>query len=121
MSSAFKSLMKRLFLSAAVKKRFVRLVSTLITSSESCGNSSRRGVGDGDGLACWPPPSFFADKLLLAVTPHNARKISRDKTNGRYCILNFSTALRCRRWLCSPALFSLSDHHAGQRVSRRSF
>jgi len=65
------------------------LVSTLTTSSESCGNSSRvRGVGDGDGLACWPPLSFFADKLLLAITPHNARKISRDKTNGRYCILN---------------------------------
>src|SRR6185503_13614344 len=88
MSSAFKSLMKRLFLSAAVKKRLVRLVSTLITSSESCGNSSRRGVGDGDGFACWPALSFFADKLLLAITPHNARKISRDKTNGRYCILN---------------------------------
>src|SRR5687768_14788494 len=95
MSSAFKSLMKRLFLSAAVKKMLVRLVSTLITSSESCGNSSRvRGVGDGDGFVCCVLlPSFLADRLL-ATPPHNTRKISRDNSNGlRYCILLLFTEL----------------------------
>src|SRR5688572_8802346 len=88
MSSAFKSLMKRLFLSAAVKKMLVRLVSTLITSSESCGNSSRvRGVGDGEGFACCVLlSSLFADRLLVATPPHITRRISRDKTNDRYCI-----------------------------------
>src|ERR1044072_3196622 len=97
MSSGFKSLTKRLLLSAAVKKMLVRLVSTFTTSSESCGNSSRfRGVGDGDGFACCVLPSFFADRALLAIPPHKSRKTSRDKTIGRrisrYCILPLFTA-----------------------------
>src|SRR5687767_5938519 len=96
MSSAFRLLTNRLFLSAAVKKMLVRLVSTLITSSESCGNSSRvRGVGDGDGFACCVlVSSFLADRLLLAIPPHNTRKIRRDNSNGlRYCILLLFTEL----------------------------
>src|SRR5215217_4776236 len=102
MSSAFKSLTKRLFLSAAVKKMLVRLVSTLTTSSESCGNSSRfRGVGDGDGFVC-VLPWFFADRVLLAIPPHKSRKTSRNKTNGRhvsrYCILPLFT---CRSLYCA--------------------
>src|ERR1044072_5056269 len=96
MSSALKSLMKRLFLSAAVKKMLVRLVSTLMTSSESCGTSSRfRGDGDGDGDAtafalCCVLVSFFADKVRLAIPPHKSRKTISNNTNGRltslYCI-----------------------------------
>src|ERR1051325_3155329 len=116
MSSAFKSLMKRLFLSAAVKKMLVRLVSTLTISSESCGNSSRfRGVGDGDGFAC-VPLSFFADRVLPAIPPHKSRKTSRDKTMGRrisrYCISvsllryavsdGFVTALRSHLQIVVP-------------------
>ena len=58
-------------LSAAVKKMLVRLVSTLITSSESCGNSSRdRGVGEGDGIAMPIADSLFAEKLRVANPPH---------------------------------------------------
>ena len=59
--------MKRLFLSAAVKKMLVRLVSTLITSSESCGNSSRvRGVGDGDANAEAPGELLVLRKQTAA-------------------------------------------------------
>src|SRR6185436_2452405 len=85
MSSALRSLMKRLFLSAAVKKMLVRLVSTLMTSSESCGISSRfRGVGDGDGnaFALCVLLSFFADKVRLAIPPHNSRRTNTNNKTG---------------------------------------
>src|SRR6266850_7493629 len=51
MSSFFRVLMKRLLLSAAVKKILVRFVSTRTTSSDSCGISSLGGVGDGAGCS----------------------------------------------------------------------
>src|SRR6185436_7856897 len=100
MSSALRSLIKRLFLSAAVKKILVRLVSTLMTSSESCGTSSRlRGEGDGDGdanaVGFCVLLSFFADKVRLAIPPHNSRKIKTNNTTGRltsrYCIFSSQT------------------------------
>src|SRR6185295_16574464 len=102
MSSAFRSLMKRLFLSAAVKKMLVRLVSTLMTSSESCGTSSRfRGDGDGDGdgdanaVGLCVLLSFFADKVRLAIPPHKSRKTKTNNPTGRltsrYCIFTSQT------------------------------
>src|SRR5215207_1186641 len=91
MSSALRSLMNRLFLSAAVKKRFVRLVSTLMISSESCGSSSRRGVGEGDAIGNGATPSLVADKLREANPPHTQRKTKTNNRIGRlisrYCIL----------------------------------
>src|SRR6185369_7284033 len=101
--------MKRLFLSAAVKKMFVRFVSTLITSSESCGTSSRRGVGDGDANAAafCAVVSFLAGSLAdwvwLAIPPHTSRETKTSNTNGRlitrYCIFTSEllTAQRCQR------------------------
>jgi hypothetical protein len=92
MSSAFKSGMERLFLSAAVKKMLVRLVSTLTISSESCGTSSRRGVGDGDAIGIAPGvlASFFADKLRLATPAHKSTKTKNSNSIGRlYCIITF--------------------------------
>src|ERR1041384_6855527 len=92
-SSGFKLPTKRLFLSAAVKKMFVRLVSTLMTSSESCGTSSfERGVGDGDGAAL-ALVSFFANWLRLAKPPQRRRKTSTNKTTTRYCISYFQSPL----------------------------
>src|SRR6185503_2929010 len=91
MSSTLRSLTNRLFLSAAVKKIFVRLVSTLITSSESCGNSSRvRGVGDGEGVCdC----DCDVTELRPATPAHRMTKTKTKTSNGRivsrYCIGNF--------------------------------
>src|SRR5215212_21911 len=93
MSSALRLLMNRLFLSAAVKKMLVRLVSNLTTSSESCGNSSRvRGVGEGDANAVGATPvSFFADSLRVAMLPHTTTNTKSSNRIGRpisrYCIL----------------------------------
>src|SRR5262245_56223241 len=93
--------MKRLFLSAAVKKMFVRLVSTLTTSSESCGTSSRfRGVGDGDGdatafAASCLLPWFFADIVRFAIPAQRNTKTESNKITGRlisrYCIFTSKT------------------------------
>src|SRR5262249_42184129 len=87
-----KLLTKRLFLSAAVKKMLVRFVSTLTTSSESCGTSSRvRGVGDGDAFASGVLVWFFANWLRVAIPPHKRRKTRTNKTIGRYCICYFQS------------------------------
>src|SRR5215212_7550310 len=123
MSSALRLLMNRLFLSAAVKKMLVRLVSNLTTSSESCGNSSRvRGVGDGDGdgdgdanALGATPVSFFADILRVAMLPHTTTNTKSSNRIGRpisrYCILlpNIPMASRCQRSPCILASFAPLD------------
>src|ERR1044072_5760458 len=100
MSSALRSLMKRLFLSGGGEKVLVRLVSPVMTCSESCGTASRfRGDGDGDGdanaVGLCVLLSFFADKVRLAIPPHKSRKTKTNNTTGRltsrYCIFTSET------------------------------
>src|SRR5262244_3691865 len=97
MSSFFKFEIKRLFLSAAVKKTLVRFVSTRSTSSDSCGNSSREGVGDGDG-------ELFGDEssdALAEVTPLPASIATARSVismGNKNCVLE-------KRFNCSPQLW----------------
>ena len=85
--------MNRLFLSAAVKKMLVRLVSNLTISSESCGSSSRCGVGEGEGdaAALDTLASLFAERTTPAAQ-HHANNEEQQQWTSQFSVthlLNF--------------------------------
>src|SRR5882672_541618 len=102
-SSFLRLLMKRLLLSAAVKKMLVRLVSTRTTSSDSCGGSSfglTGGLGDaaGCGSVTRLDRDFWGAVLSCANDLRGAAETASSKTarpsdntkfpNARLDILN---------------------------------